>query len=89
MTGASLESDDPAAATVEADRLENAWRWLQEDVKRVTNVFAQEVLELTDDICTGLPVMAEQQDVVDVTVKLELLSKGKCPRFHLDKVRHK
>lgn len=89
MTGAPLESDYPAATAVEADRLENAWRWLQADVKRVAGVFAQQVLELTDDICAGLPNTAVQQDAVDVTVKLELLRKGKCPRFHLDKVRRK
>lgn len=88
MAVAPLESDY-SAATVESDRLENAWRWLQTDVKRVANVFTQEMLELTDDICAGLGNAAEQQDVADITVKLELLSKGKCPRFHLDKVRRK
>lgn len=81
MAGTPLESDGPKAG---ADRLEDSWRWLQTDVKRVANVFAEEVLGLTDELRAGLT--AERQEGVDVTVKLELLGKGKCPRFHLDKV---
>ncbi|CAM9824287.1 unnamed protein product [Ectocarpus sp. 12 AP-2014] len=70
-----------------------AVRWLKADVKRVARIFAREISVLSDEPGgTSLlgaarePLARKDEKTVDVTVKLELLKKGKCPRFHLDKV---
>lgn len=61
-------------------------RWLKVDVKRVTDVFDREISRLLA-LCPGAAFVGEgEEGSVDITVKLELLKKGKCPRFHLDKV---
>lgn len=70
-----------------------ALRWLKTDVKRIARVFAREVS--SDPGCERVTAGREEGEeggeveggIIDVTVKLELLKKGKCPRFHLDKVR--
>lgn len=62
-----------------------ALRWLKADVKRIARIFAREVS--SDARCGGwFKAGKEEGERMDVTVKLELLKKGKCPRFHLDKV---
>lgn len=81
---------------------DKAVRWLKMDVKRVANIFVQEITSLNQGVhAVGATVAAapafpaaaraggDGGDAVDVTVKLELLKKGKCPRFHLDKVKMK
>ncbi|CAM9695481.1 unnamed protein product [Scytosiphon promiscuus] len=79
------------------DGAQEAVRWLKEDVRRVANVFAREVLAVMaaeaasapGEIVEGLgaeQLVKEDDSPADVTVKLELLKRGKCPRFHLDKV---
>ncbi|CBJ48457.1 conserved unknown protein [Ectocarpus siliculosus] len=70
-----------------------AARWLKADIKRVARIFAREISVLSDEpgetsllgIATE-PLARKDKRTVDVTVKLELLTRGKCPRFHLDKV---
>lgn len=66
------------------DALEAA-RWLAGDVKRVAGLFAKEASRLSPD-ASGEPSPRGPDTGVDVTVKLELLERGKCPRLHLDKV---
>lgn len=65
---------------------EAAARWLKADVKRVASVFAREVAYAWSLRPGGVPAGVGDEESVDLTVKLELLRKGKCPRFHLDKV---
>ncbi|CAN0507566.1 unnamed protein product [Ectocarpus sp. 12 AP-2014] len=56
-------------------------------------IFAREISVLSDEpgetsllgTATEPPARKDER-TVDVTVKLELLKRGKCPRFHLDKV---
>ncbi|CAM9600282.1 unnamed protein product [Ectocarpus fasciculatus] len=70
-----------------------AVRWLKADIKRVARIFAREISVLTDEICeetalfsSAMEPLARDESTIDVAVKLELLKRGKCPRFHLDKV---
>lgn len=72
-----------------------AWRWLKQDIELAVVLFAEEASRhLTSDASitlVGLRAAGGGDGVpdaagVDVTVKLELLEEGKCPRFHLDKV---
>lgn len=64
--------------------------WLVADIERVASLFAREASVLSAAAVSSSGDAA--LDAVgaagrgDVTVKLELLNKGKCPRFHLDKV---
>lgn len=68
--------------------------WLKADIKRVARIFAREISVLSDepgetavlDSATE-PLARKDESAVDMTVKLELLKRGKCPRFHLDKVK--
>ncbi|CAB1098843.1 unnamed protein product [Ectocarpus sp. CCAP 1310/34] len=70
-----------------------AVRWLKADIKRVARIFAREISVLSDEpgetsllgVATE-PSAGKDERTFDVTVKLELLKRGKCPRFHLDKV---
>lgn len=55
---------------------QEAVRWLTTDIERVASLFARQA-----SIVSGAAVSSSE-----LTVKLELLNKGKCPRFHLDKV---
>ena len=83
-----LSPNDQISRMQGAESIE-ALRWLKADVKRIAGVFAREVS--SDPGCEGITAGKEEEweeggGGIDVTVKLELLSKGKCPRFHLDKV---
>ena len=87
----SSPSDQNGVMQNSEKRIE-ALRWLKADVKRIARVFAQEIS--SDPGSGGVTAGKEggeggggEGGVIDVTVKLELLRKGKCPRFHLDKVR--
>lgn len=67
-----------------------AVRWLKGDVERIASLFSREV-SAVEAPWPGWPrVVAAKRGVgeTDVTVKIELLRKGKCPRFHLDRVSH-
>ncbi|CAM9811166.1 unnamed protein product [Sphacelaria rigidula] len=75
-----------------------AWHWLKEDVEQAANLFADEVLRQATAQEHAPSVFSSwllPRDAIDgnaggeaghVSVKLELLERGKCPRFHLDKV---
>lgn len=72
-----------------AAEVREAVRWLKADVKRVASLFTREASALSAASATAAATslcgaVGKRRD--DVTVKLELLNKGKCPRFHLDKV---
>eukprot|EP00752_Nemacystus_decipiens_P016173 g14466.t1 len=72
-----------------ADEAPEAVRWLTADIKRVASLFAREASALSVAGISSLgdgKVGAVEGGRAGVTVKLELLNKGKCPRFHLDKV---
>ena len=89
--GLELEVDE----TRESENGMEALRWLKADIKRIARIFAREVS--SDARCKGVTAgrwegegereeEEEEEEMIDITVKLELLRKGKCPRFHLDKV---
>lgn len=92
----SVERSPLQPTTTQAS--EEARRWLTTDIERVAELFAQEMsreLSGTEQdgsmvvplhAGVGGVVIEKQACCMDVTVKLELLKKGKCPRFHLDKV---
>lgn len=78
-----------------------AWCWLKEDIKVAATLFAEEGFRQATpqgassveggawfpfSVINGIADEAATPETVDVTVKLELLEKGKCPRLHLDKV---
>lgn len=67
-----------------------AVRWLKADIKRVASLFAREAFILSTVAMPssegGTLGSTAVKRLDEVTVKLELLKKGKCPRFHLDKV---
>lgn len=78
-----------------------AWYWLKQDIQHAATLFAEEVFRQTTPqeapgisgggwwpfgVVNGIADEAAAPAPVDLTVKLELLEKGKCPRFHLDKV---
>eukprot|EP00903_Cladosiphon_okamuranus_P008883 g8505.t1 len=66
-----------------------AVRWLKADIKRLGSLFAREASVLSAAAISSFGdgyrrAVGDCRDTL--TVKLELLNKGKCPRFHLDKV---
>ena len=69
-----------------ADDIDVAVRWLTADIDSVARLFAREVANSSTP-WPGLTVAAKEGGEIDLTVKLELLKKGKCPRYHLDRVR--
>lgn len=72
-----------------AAEAQDAVRWLKADIKRVASLFAREASALPAAATSsfdngGRGAIWGRRD--DMMVKLELMKKGKCPRFHLDKV---
>lgn len=87
-----LSPNDQNGSMQDSEESVEALRWLKADVKRIARVFAREIS--SDPGSGGVTAGRECEEggggrggIIDVTVKLELLRKGKCPRFHLDKVR--
>lgn len=90
-------SSSSAPVDEDGDGVQEALRWLKEDVRRVADVFSREVSSVmaaeaafaSGEIVVGTSatkLMRQDETPSDITVKLELLKRGKCPRFHLDKV---
>lgn len=70
-----------------AEPIEDAVIWLRDDISNVAKLFAQEVAGWSASWPRfDMTVKGKEGGEVGLTVKLELLRKGKCPRYHLDKV---
>ncbi len=67
---------DSAQQLLLAEEAQEVVRWLTKDIERVASLFARQA-----SVFSAAAVSSSE-----LTVKLELLNKGKCPRFHLDKV---
>lgn len=62
-----------------------AARWISADIERMTAMFGDEINRLfSADV--RYSACGDKGMRIDITTKLELLQRGKCPRFHLDKV---